>query len=65
MRDNPPRRIVTSAFFGIACYELESIDGDFASYIHKGVVGTKVDARRWLSGEKPKKLIKVYPEKGE
>lgn len=51
------RFVDASPICGIACYELQE-DGKTA--IHKGVVGTKADAMRWLKYEKPRKLIKIH-----
>jgi hypothetical protein len=57
------KRIVRGAVFGIACYELDEKQSNETelTYIHKGVVETKVDADRWLRGQQPRELIKVYP----
>ena len=57
------KRIIREAIFGLACYELDESQttNEMAVYIHKGIVGTKGDAKRWLKGKPPLKFIRVYP----
>ena len=59
------KRMVRDAIFGIACYELDesqTTDREF-TYVHKGIVGTKADANRWLKGKQPLKFVEIYPIK--
>jgi hypothetical protein len=53
-------RACLKAPFGVACYEgTFNEDGTFDG-THCGVVGTVEDADRWLRGEQPLGLIRIY-----
>jgi hypothetical protein len=51
-------RAVAEVPFGIACYQRADVGKSV--YTHCGVVGTPEDAQRWLEGEQPERLVKVF-----
>lgn len=55
-------RACVRAPFGVACYVGYFTPDRTYEGIHCGVVGTAEDVDRWLAGELPEGLIKVYDE---
>ena len=53
------RAIDDSPAFGVACYEGSVKDGRFVG-VHCGCCKDLVDAERWLAGQAPKSMIRIY-----
>ena len=54
------RIVTTGAFFGYPCYE-GTLDGNRYEGKHVGIVGSRDDAKKFLSWKNVRGMMKVYP----